>query len=132
MPAPGVNRWNWACPLYNGDRYVKHIPDGWNARKGKCHYPNKTILPVKPVYHACSRVNHFLNTSTSTQPAVIFSQNDCVCVAPMPCLTVSYLKKQGVSGKADGVSWVWACKWMERVKEVGKGEREERSRNLQR
>ncbi|XP_005736097.1 uncharacterized protein LOC102212253 [Pundamilia nyererei] len=44
---------------------------------------------------------------------------------------VSYLKKQGVSGKADGVSWVWACKWMERVKEVGKGEREERSRNLQ-
>ncbi|XP_035766113.1 uncharacterized protein si:ch211-151h10.2 [Neolamprologus brichardi] len=49
----------------------------------------------------------------------------------MPCLTVSYLKKQGVSGKADGVSWVWACKWMERVKEVGKGEREERSRNLQ-
>lgn len=63
---------------------------------------------------------------------LFFSQNDCVCVAPMPCLTVSYLKKQGVSGKADGVSWVWACKWMERVKEVGKGEREERSRNLQR
>ena len=43
----------------------------------------------------------------------------CVCVAPMPQLTVAYPKGPAGTGQGQGrgVGREWACQWMEEVKE---------------